>query len=99
MKSFLFALVLLRFTTAFAPTATADPQDPHIPNMQSNYCPGGQNGSYQRSWCDGQLYPDGSYWRQELNVIFIPKFTLNCLLDPGSPFPRTAPPGACGGNG
>lgn len=97
LRSFLASLVLLCLTTAFVSPATADPPDPHIPNMQANYCPGGQNGSYERSWCDGQLYPDDSYWRQELNVIFIPKFSLTCLLDPGSPFPRPAPPGACGG--
>jgi hypothetical protein len=52
------------FALLTAPLAYADPApDPHMPNMQAGYCPGGGMGSQiSLAYCDGVPYPDGSYW-------------------------------------
>jgi hypothetical protein len=54
-------------------------------------------GLRNRAWCDGQPYADGTYWRQAVDTIYTPKFTLTCLGNPGSPFPPPGAPGGCGG--
>lgn len=42
------------------PTAAADP---HIPNPSTGECAGGSMGSpIWMGFCDGERYPDGSYW-------------------------------------
>jgi hypothetical protein len=43
-------------------TAYADPvPDPHMPNMQAGYCPGGGMGSQlSLAYWDGVRYPDAS---------------------------------------
>src|SRR5215469_1419593 len=47
-----------------AAVASADPQDPHEPDLTQNYCPGGQWSAFYVQVCDGEKYPDGSYWHQ-----------------------------------
>lgn len=44
-----------------AGVATADPPDPHLPNITRNWCEGARMWGYI---CDGAQYPDGSYWHQ-----------------------------------
>ncbi len=99
MRPLLFALVLFCIATQFSPYATADPpgSDPHLPNLQFGYCPGGQGGFSSYQWCDGQQYPDGSFWHQFLDATIGQHFTLNCVVNNGSPLPPPAPPGGCGG--
>jgi hypothetical protein len=61
----LLAAALLTAGAVFVPApAYADPApDPHMPNMQAGYCPGGGMGSQSSlAYCDGVPYPDGSYW-------------------------------------
>src|ERR1700744_5331810 len=101
MRSCSLAFVLFVFTTYFAPPARADPpgQDPHMPSIETNYCPGGQAVFAKIAWCDGQPYADGPFWRQELNTILTLRFSLTCFSDPGSALPPPAPPGGCGGGG
>ncbi|RFZ58680.1 hypothetical protein MSS2_00774 [Mycobacterium marinum] len=49
----------LMFSTA---VATADPPDPHQPDMTKGYCPGGRWGWGELAVCDGEKYPDGSFY-------------------------------------
>lgn len=44
MRPLLFAFVLFCIATQFGPHAAADPPgaNPHLPNLQFGYCPGGQ---------------------------------------------------------
>jgi hypothetical protein len=44
--------------------ASADPPDPHQPDMTKGYCPGGRWGYGSLAVCDGDKYPDGSFWHQ-----------------------------------
>jgi hypothetical protein len=89
---------------AFAGLAHADP-DPHIPDPQNNYCPGGGAGSMiYVGYCDGVPYPDGSYWhyiQYGIPLVNHPAGLLSpgmqCVVNNGSPFPAPAPPGGCGG--
>jgi hypothetical protein len=101
VRALVFAIALAGTTTYFGPTAHADPpgQDPHMPNFQFGYCPGGQGGWGDfTQWCDGQPFPDATYWHQQfLDPGFGPHFTLSCLVHDGSPVPPPAPPGGCGG--
>jgi hypothetical protein len=43
-----------------AAVASADPPDPHKPDITKSYCPGGQWGFGSLGVCDGEKYPDGS---------------------------------------
>lgn len=87
-----------------AATAAAGP-DPHIPDPMHNYCPGGGMGSMLwLGYCDGERYPDGSYWHQVQNglpMIDHPAgffgVPMECVVDNGTPVPAPAPPGGCGG--
>lgn len=46
------------------PTASADP-DPHIPNADAGWCPGGQGPSYGgQKYCNGAPYPSGAFYSQ-----------------------------------
>jgi Spy/CpxP family protein refolding chaperone len=47
-----------------AAVASADPPDPHQPDLPKNFCPGGQWDFGRLRVCDGEKYPDGSYWHQ-----------------------------------
>src|ERR1700742_399039 len=106
----LAAALLLPPSSAVA-HADSDP-DPHIPNANANWCPGGGTGfppSFGVGHCDGTKYPDGSYWRTvlwqpptvNLEPGFWPIFDqtdgLHCVVDNGSPDPSPAPPGGCDG--
>lgn len=89
-----------------APAAHADP-DPHIPNPQTGYCPGGGKGGYL-GYCDGIKYPDGSYWHYiQHEVVGEPPSpfqigepevipTMRCVVKNGAVL-APAPPGGCGG--
>ena len=95
------------FTAVFAAgVGHADPQpDPHMPNPQAGYCPGGGMGSMiYAGFCGGERYPDGTYWhyiQHGIPMIGHPAGLLSpgmqCVLDNGSPVPPPAPPGGCGG--
>ena len=98
--------VATTFVAAFtlAAPALADP-DPHQPNPQANYCPGGGAGSMiYAGYCDGVPYPDGSYWhyiQYGIPLVGHPAGLLSpgmqCVVNNGSPVPPPAPPGGCGG--
>lgn len=93
-----------------APAVHADP-DPHMPNPSTGYCPGGSMGSpIYLGFCDGEHYPDGTYWhtRQWGIPLYGNSNGLlgtngggpagaECVIDNGSPMPPPAPPGGCGG--
>ena len=88
-----------------AAQAYADPTpDPHMPNMQAGYCPGGGMGSQiSLAYCDGVPYPDGSYWhaiQYGAPMIGHPYGLLSpglqCVVGGGA-VPQPAPPGGCGG--
>ncbi|NDJ91475.1 hypothetical protein [Mycolicibacter kumamotonensis] len=68
--------------------------DPHTPNPEFNYCPGGGSGGPGSYWCDGEPYPDGSFWH-----MFKQAHTWHayCVTDKGNPLPPPAPPGGCEG--
>lgn len=90
----------LAFALLFtAPLAFGDPvpngMDPHVPNFGIRYCPGGKGG-FAVFWCDGEHYPDGTYWHQTMGYTS-PIGTLTCVADNDSPMPPIAPPGGCGG--
>ena len=84
--------------------------DPHIPNPSTGDCAGGSAGSpIYMGFCDGEHYPDGSYWhtRQWGIPIYGNQNGLagthggpngaECVIDNGTPLPPAAPPGGCGG--
>jgi hypothetical protein len=102
------AVALAAVSTALfgATVASADEPDPHLPNMQSGYCPGGGMGSQlSLAYCDGVPYLDGSYWhiiQYGAPMIGHPYGLLSpgmlCVVNPdGGPLPQPAPPGGCGG--
>jgi hypothetical protein len=88
--------------------ASADPPDPHLPDLANNYCPGSQwiygslvsvdGGSGQRQMCDGVLYPDGSYWHEWTweHGVFGTEWHHDCVSG-SSAFPGPPPPGGCAG--
>jgi hypothetical protein len=85
---------------SFAAVASADPPDPHQPDLTQNYCPGGQWGFGHLAVCDGGKYPDGSYWHQ-----WTCNSTQGCGFTYGTPhydcvggdepLPAPPPPGGC----
>ena len=88
----------------FSPAAAADPpgQDPYMPNVTIGWCPGGQGCFLATKWCDGQKYPDGTYWHQLIMTgsSFVgPIFQLDCVVfnPENGPIPQPAPPGGCDG--
>ena len=86
---------ILSCAAAFAfssAVATADPPDPHQPDMTKGYCPGGRWGWGQLAVCDGEKYPDGSYWHQWMKTWIVgPQFYYDCVSGdeplPGPPHP------------
>jgi len=105
MRNVLAAACLTAAAVFIAPPAYADPApDPHMPNMQVGYCPGGGMGSQiSLAYCDGVPYPDGSYWhaiQYGAPMIGHPYGLLSpglqCVVGGGA-VPQPAPPGGCGG--
>ncbi|TDH55548.1 hypothetical protein E2F47_09995 [Mycobacterium eburneum] len=99
-----------------AAVASADPPDPqpdpHRPDLTQNYCPGGQwntgfGTGYYVEVCDGEKYPDGSYWHQwkhdpssngYIRTWATPDWHYDCVGDSGNnAFPAAPPPGGCDG--
>lgn len=85
--------------------APAQAQDPHMPDPQANYCPGGGAGSMiYAGYCDGVPYPDGTFWhyiQYGIPLVGHPAGLLSpgmqCVINNGGPIPAPAPPGGCGG--
>lgn len=105
MRHLLAAASVAAATVLFAAPAVAAPEpDPHMPNMQAGYCPGGGMGSQiSLAYCDGVPYPDGTYWhaiQYGAPMIGRPYGLLSpglqCVVG-GGPIPQPAPPGGCGG--
>lgn len=85
-----------------APTAHAGPLDidPHDPDLTRNHCPGGQWGFGRLRVCDGEKYPDGSYWHQWRggNGWVGPTWNYDCVGDSGNNiFPGPPTPDGCDG--
>jgi len=84
----------LVFSTA---VASADPPDPHKPDMTKGYCPGGRWGWGELAVCDGEKYPDGSFWHQWMKTWMTgPQFYYDCVGG-DEPLPGPPPPGGCDG--
>jgi hypothetical protein len=105
MRQLIAAACLTAAAVFAAGPAYADPPpDPHMPNMQAGYCPGGGMGSQiSLAYCDGVPYPDGSYWHAiqygapmigHQYGLLSPG--LQCVVGGGA-VPQPAPPGGCGG--
>lgn len=97
-----FALAAACAATAVlsAPSASAGAPDPHQPDLTKNFCPGGQFGFGRLRVCDGEKYPDGSYWHQWMggNGLVGPTWNYDCVGDSGNNvFPGPPPPGGCDG--
>ncbi|OIN79367.1 hypothetical protein BMG05_18460 [Mycobacterium malmoense] len=80
--------------------AHADPppwNDPHYPDKARGSCPGG-SGGFGIGWCDGQPYPDGTYWHQ---TTWGGQYGASGGGKPQcmGPDHNPAPPGGCGGYG
>ncbi|HTQ18478.1 hypothetical protein [Mycobacterium sp.] len=82
----------------FSPAvASADPPDPHQPDMTKGFCPGGRWGYGNLAVCDGDKYPDGSFWHQWMKTwIAGPQFYYDCVGG-DEPLPGPPPPGGCNG--
>lgn len=58
------SVVALGAALALTPQAWADP-DPHFPNGEANFCPGGQPpGDGGQRYCLGEQFADGSFYAQ-----------------------------------
>lgn len=61
-------------------TASADLPDPHQPDMTKGFCPGGRWGYGNLAVCDGEKYPDGSFWHQWMKTWIVgPQFYYDCV--------------------
>lgn len=79
-----------------AAVASADPPDSHKPNMTMGYCPGGRWGFGELAVCDGEKYPDGSFWHQWMRTYITgPQWYYDCVSG-DEPLPGP-PPGGCDG--
>ncbi|HET9874490.1 MAG TPA: hypothetical protein VFQ37_01835 [Mycobacterium sp.] len=78
--------------------------DPHMPDPLHDHCAGGRMGSMMSDgYCDGEPYPDGSYWHVTQpgaptvdNPSGWMSLTKACVVHDG-PGTQSAPPGGCGG--
>jgi len=81
--------------------ALADPPgegDPHQPDMTKGFCPGGRWGYHSLGVCDGEKYPDGSFWHQWMKRWVVgPQFYYDCVGG-DEPLPGPPPPGGCAGS-
>jgi hypothetical protein len=79
--------------------------DPHIPDPLHDHCLGGRMGSLtQDGYCDGEPYPDGSYWhltQYGSPTVDSPNGWMSlakeCVVHDGGAGTQPAPPGGCGG--
>lgn len=55
---------------AYVPAASAEGPDPHVPNGSALWCQGGMGNVAMIPYCDGQHYPDGSFWHQTASNPF-----------------------------
>lgn len=79
--------------------ASADPTaDPHKPDITRNYCPGGRWNIWGlAAGCDGDQYPDGSFWHQSMELLITgPQFSYECVVGV-EPNLGPPPPGGCDG--
>jgi hypothetical protein len=83
---------------AFSGSAHGDPAQK--PNIATGDCPGGKGGILAVAWCNGEKFPDGSYWHNVAmtgGTFATPRFEMNCVIDDAFPSGTPAPPGGCGG--
>lgn len=103
----LISAITLAAATMGVPSAAADP---HIPNPSTGECAGGSMGSpIWMGFCDGEHYPDGSYWHTRqwgIPIYGSPNGLAGtnggpngaeCVIDNGTAVPPPAPPGGCNG--
>lgn len=85
------AFAVVASALAFAGPAHADPPwaDPHYPDPMHHNCAGGMGG-FIVGFCDGEHYPDGTYWHQYTGSGW--GSTPECMLDN-----QPAPVGGCDG--
>ena len=77
--------------------AGADPPDPHQPDMTKGVCPGGRWGYGNLAVCDGEKYPDGSFWHQWMKTWMVGlQFYYDCV---GGDEPLPGPPSPSGCDG
>src|ERR1700684_331045 len=77
-----------------AGTAHADPS--HKPNLTTSDYPDGKGGILAVAWCNGEKFPDGSYWHivaMTGGTFGTPRFEMNCVIDEAFPSGTPAPPG------
>lgn len=80
-----------------AANASAQPPDPHKPDITKGYCPGGQWGFGKLAVCDGVKYSDGSFWHQWTTTYAGgPRWYYDCMSG-DEPLPAPPPPGGCDG--
>ncbi len=107
------AAVAAALSTVFAAAAPAMARpepDPHMPNVQTGYCPGGRGMKglqVSAIYCDGVPYPDGSHWRYVqfstgpempgLNPELRSMYGLHCVVADELVPSSLAPPGGCNG--
>lgn len=78
--------------------------DAHMPDPMRGHCDGGRTGSLMsEGYCDGEPYPDGSYWRVTQHGAATVEnpggwmaLTKQCVVHDGAGT-RPAPPGGCDG--
>lgn len=64
MKKLAVSTALLTAALALSPSALADP-DPHVPNGEAGWCPGGQRSDYGGiRYCLGAPFPNGAFYAQ-----------------------------------
>jgi hypothetical protein len=61
-RTLIAAGALAVFSNVLA-VAHADP-DPHMPNGKALWCQGGLGNDAMIPYCDGEHFPDGSFWHQ-----------------------------------
>ncbi len=103
----LLAVGLLAASPAAADPPGPAPTDPRLPDITRNWCPGGQfgdragymGGGGALHVCDGERYPDGSFWHQWVDDNYVgigTTYHYDCVSG-GEPLPGPPPPGGCGG--
>lgn len=96
--------------TVAAPAMARPEPDPHMPNVQTGYCPAGRGMKplqVAAIYCDGVPYQDGSRWRYVqfavmpdmpgLNEELRSMYGLHCVIGDELVRSSLAPPGGCDG--